>query len=47
MCRDQVTLGDGALDVEAQLGERGRKALYELDERLKSVGGLEVVLDVV
>src|SRR5215218_311502 len=43
----QVALGDGALDVEAQLGELARKVLYELNERVKPVGGLGVVLDVV
>lgn len=35
MRRDHVAVGDGALDVEAQLGELVRKALHELDERLE------------
>jgi hypothetical protein len=37
---DQVALGDGALDVEAQLGELLNKALYELDESLEAIGSL-------
>ena len=40
---DQVALGNGALDVEAQLGKLLYEALYELDERFESVGGLGVV----
>jgi hypothetical protein len=44
---DQVALGDGALDVEAQLGELLNKALYELDESLEAIGSLGVVLYVV
>src|SRR5215208_3711965 len=45
--RNQVALSDGALDVVAQLRELLQKAFYELNEGLKPVGGLGVVLDVV
>src|SRR5215211_371383 len=44
---NQVAFGDGALDVEAHLGELLHEALYELDERFEPVGGLGVVLNVV
>ncbi len=47
MRHDQVALGDGALVLEAQLGELLREALHEPDERLEAVGGLGVMLDVV
>src|SRR5215208_6398997 len=45
--RNQVALSDGALDVVAHLRELVYKAFYELNEGLKPVGGLGVVLDVV
>src|SRR5215213_9551736 len=44
---DYVALGDGAFDVEAQLGELLHVALYELDKGLEAVWCLGVVLDVV
>src|SRR5919112_4545824 len=47
VCHDHVALGDGAPDVEAQLGELLHEALYELDERLEAIWCLGVVLDVV
>src|SRR5829696_5061810 len=34
---DHVALGDGAPDLEAQLGELLHEAFYELDERLEAV----------
>ena len=38
MRHNHVALGDGALDLEACLGELLQKAPYELDERLEAVG---------
>src|SRR5215203_674354 len=37
MSHNHVALGDGALDLEAHLGELLHEALYELDERLEAV----------
>ena len=44
---DDVAVGDGALDVEAHLGELLHEVRDELNERLEAIGGLRVMLDVV
>jgi hypothetical protein len=32
VCHNQVALGGGAVELDAQLGEQGRNGLYELNE---------------
>jgi hypothetical protein len=40
MPHNHLALGDGALDLQAHLGEVLGEALYEVDERLEPVWGL-------
>lgn len=46
MSDDEVSLGDGSLDLDVQLRELPPVPVHEPDERIGAVGRLRVVLDV-